>query len=78
MTTVIFEYNGKSKEIPINEIKSVNDVADLLGGKRIHRDPVIEPKVTRADNGKASFLLNWKPTQNFEEWVIKWKEGLGL
>ena len=28
MTTVIFEYNGKSKEIPINEIKSVNDVAD--------------------------------------------------
>ena len=28
MTTVIFEYNGKSKEIPINQIKSVNDVAD--------------------------------------------------
>ena len=28
MTTVIFEYNGKSKEIPIDEIKSVNDVAD--------------------------------------------------
>ena len=28
MPTVIFEYNGKSKEIPINEIKSVDDVAD--------------------------------------------------
>ena len=39
MKTVIFEYNGKSKEIPIDEIKSVNDVADAyselgLGSKQ--------------------------------------------
>ena len=51
---------------------------NLLNGESIHRDPVIEPKQTLAHNGKAKFLLNWKPTQNFEEWVIKWKEELGL
>jgi len=58
--------------------RSVNDVANLLGGKKIHRDPVIEPKATLADNSKARNVLGWKPTQDFEEWVVKWKEDLGL
>ena len=57
---------------------SVNKVADLLGGERIHRDPVIEPRKTKSDYGKIQKTLDWKPTQNFEKWVTKWKEELGL
>jgi UDP-glucose 4-epimerase len=71
-------WNGDVINIGAGDNRSVNDVADLLGGKRVHRDPVIEPRKTLAHNGKASFILNWKPTQNFEEWVIKWKKDLGL
>ena len=60
MTTVIFEYNGKSKEIPINEIKSVNDVADAyekLGLKS--KIPVKRRLYYFLPNGKYhSFLSN--------------------
>ena len=60
MTTVIFEYNGKSKEIPINEIKSVNDVADAyekLG--LISKIPVKRRLYYFLPNGKYhSFLSN--------------------
>ena len=60
MTTVIFEYNGKSKEIPINEIKSVNDVADAyaeLGLKT--KQPRKRRLYYTLPNGKRhSFLSN--------------------
>jgi nucleoside-diphosphate-sugar epimerase len=58
--------------------RSVNQVADLLGGERIHRDPVIEPRITKADNSKIKEVLGWQPTQDFEEWVTKWKKDLGI
>ena len=72
------KFDGDVVNIGAGDNRSVNQVADLMGGNRIHRDPVIEPKVTKANNGKARFLLNWKPTQNFDEWVINWKKELGL
>ena len=60
MTTVIFEYNGKSKEIPIDEIKSVNDVADAyatLGLKT--KQPIKRRLYYTLPNGKHhSFLSN--------------------
>ena len=58
--------------------KSVNELADLIGGDRIHREPVIEPFATLADNTKAKELLGWESKQNFEEWVSKYKQDLGL
>ena len=76
--TTKMKWTGDIINVGAGDNRSVNQVADLLGGKRIHRDSVIEPKVTKANNGKAKFLLNWKPTQNFEEWTNKWKKGLGL
>ena len=72
------DWKGDVINIGAGDNRSVNDIADLLGGERIHRDPVIEPKVTKANNGKAKFLINWKPTQNFEGWVTNWKKELGI
>ena len=72
------KWNGDVFNIGAGDNRSVNDVADLLGGERTHRDPVIEPRVTKADNVKAKSCLGWKPTQNFEEWVSGWKEELGI
>jgi len=76
--TINREWKGDVINIGAGDNKSVNDVANLLGGKRLHRDPVIEPRVTLADNSKAREILEWKPTQDFNSWVIKWKESLGL
>jgi len=72
------DWNGDVFNIGASDNRSVNQVATLLGGKRIHRDAVLEPRVTKADNTKAKDVLGWKPTQDFNSWVLKWKEGLGL
>ena len=71
---------GKGEVINIGngDNRSINDIADMIGGERIHREPVIEPKETLADNTKARELLGWKPTQNIEDWVPGYKKELGL
>ena len=70
--------NGEVINIGNGDNRSVNEVATLLGGSRTHRAAVQEPFATLADNTKAKELLGWTPTQNFEEWVTKWKKDLGL
>ena len=73
-----FELNGDVFNIGAGDNRSVNDVANLLGGDRIHRDPVIEPRETLANNDKARNIIDWNPTQNFNNWVTNWKEELGI
>ena len=58
--------------------RSVNEIADMIGGERMNREPVQEPFATLADNTKARELLGWKPTMKLEDWLPKWKESLGL
>ena len=78
--TIKMKWDGDIINIGAGDNRSVNQIADLLGGdnSRIHRDPVVEPRVTKADNGKAQFLLNWKSTTTLEEWIPKWKKDIGL
>ena len=72
------DWKGDVINIGAGDNRSVNQIADLLGGKRIHRDPVTEPKETLADNSKARFILDWKSTTTLEEWIPKWKKDIGL
>ena len=58
--------------------KSVNDLANLLGGKKVYGDPVIEPRETLADNTKIKGVLDWRPTVELEDWVPLWKKEIGL
>ena len=71
---------GKGEVINIGngDNRSINDIADMIGGERIYREPVIEPRETLADNSLAEELLGWKPTQNIEDWVPGYKKELGL
>tara|TARA_B100001123_G_scaffold449333_1_gene614249 strand:- start:2740 stop:3651 length:912 start_codon:yes stop_codon:yes gene_type:complete len=70
--------NGEVINIGNGENRSVNQLANLIGGNRKHREPVIEPFATLANNKKARELLGWKPTMVLEDWVIKYKKDLGL
>ena len=58
--------------------RSVNQIADMIGGSTINVEPVIEPRETLADNTKAHELLDWKPTMIIEDWVKQYKKELGL
>ena len=61
MTTVIFEYNGKSKEMPISDLKSASDIAQAY--KELGLNPQ-NPKNKRLGytlpNGKTHSFLSTK------------------
>jgi len=69
---------GEIFNIGNNDNRSVNDIADMIGGDTINVEPVIEPRETLADNSKAKKVLGWKTTMKIEDWVKIYKERLGL
>lgn len=70
--------SGEVINIGNNDNRSVNQIANMIGGPTINVDPVVEPRETLADNSKAKNLLGWNPTIIIEEWVPKYKEELGI
>ena len=71
---------GKGEVINIGngDNRSINEIADMIGGERIYVDPVVEPAETLADNSLAKELLGWEPTQKIEDWVPAYKKEIGL
>ncbi len=63
---------GSGKEISVNEVVKI--IVGEKGLKPVHEPPVIEPKASLANIGKAKKFLNWQPQVNFEEGM---KETLG-
>lgn len=57
---------------------SVNQIAEFLDGETTFIDPVIEPKESLASNLKAKQLINWNPEQDLKEWILKYRETLGI
>ena len=56
--------------------RSVNDIANMIGGDTVNVEPVIEPKETLADNSKAKKILGWKTTIKIEDWIKTYKERM--
>ena len=69
---------GESINIGNGDNRSVNEIADLIGGPKEYIDKRLEPEQTLADNTKAKQLLGWQPTTTVEEWIPKYKKNLGL
>jgi UDP-glucose 4-epimerase len=57
---------------------SINQVADMFGGKKTYGEKRLEPHETLADNKKAKNILNWEPKGNLSEWIKKYKIDLGI
>jgi UDP-glucose 4-epimerase len=71
---------GKGEVINIGngDNRSINQIADMIGGEKKYVDPVVEPMETLADNSLAKELLGWEPTQKIEDWVPTYKKEIGL
>jgi UDP-glucose 4-epimerase len=71
---------GKGEVINIGSGRnySVLEVADLLGGERVHIEARLEPKNTLADTTRARELLGWEPKESFEEGVRELLKEAGL
>jgi len=70
--------SGESINIGNGNNRSVNEIADLIGGDKIYLEKRLEPQKTLADNSKAKKLLNWEPTTLVEDWIPKYKKQLGI
>ena len=69
---------GEVINIGNGDNRSVNQLADLIGGPRLNVEPRLEPKITLADNKKARELLGWSPSVTLEDWMPKYKKELNL
>jgi len=72
------KFKGDVFNIGHGDNRTVNQIADYIGGDRLYGDPVIEPKATLADNEKARDILNFSPSKNIEDWIPSWKKEMGL
>jgi UDP-glucose 4-epimerase len=70
--------NGESINIGNGDNRSINCIADLIGGEKKFIEERLEPKETLADNLKAKNLLGWEPTTSIEDWIPKYKKSLGI
>ena len=70
--------NGEVINIGNSDNRSVNQIAEMIGGPTVNIDPVVEPRETLADNSKAKSLLGWSPSIIIEDWVPKYKKELGI
>ena len=69
---------GESINIGNGDNRSVNQIANLIGGPKEYIEKRLEPEQTLADNTKAKQLLGWQPTTTVEEWIPKYKQQLGI
>jgi len=69
---------GESFNIGNGNNYSINEVADMLGGKKIYGEKRIEPFETLADNSKAKSILKWNPKGDLPSWIKKYKKELGI
>jgi len=72
------ELNGDIFNIGNGDNRSVNQLADMIGGDKVYVEPVIEPKETLANNNKVKTILGWKTTMKIEDWIKTYKEKMGL
>ncbi len=72
------EHNGEAFNIGNGDNRSVNQIANMIGGDTINVEPVIEPKETLADNSKVKKVLGWKTTMKIEDWIKTYKEKIGI
>jgi nucleoside-diphosphate-sugar epimerase len=69
---------GETINIGTGENTSINDLADMIGGKKKYLNPVSEPFANLADIKKAKKLLDWEPEVTLESWIKKYKLKNGI
>tara|TARA_R110002020_G_scaffold475906_2_gene714483 strand:+ start:14371 stop:15258 length:888 start_codon:yes stop_codon:yes gene_type:complete len=63
-------FNGEVFNIGNGDNCSVQEIADAFNHPCDYLPPVIEPKVSLADNEKVKKELGWEPTENVLRWLV--------
>ena len=63
-------FDGEIYNIGCGFNYSVNQIADMFGGKKSYGNKVIEPFETLADIAKIDLYFDWKPKTRLEDWIV--------
>ena len=69
---------GEVINIGSGENLSVNEVANMIGKDKVYQEALNEPAITLADVSKAKELLDWEPKVYLEDWIVDYKNKIGL
>ena len=72
------KFSGDIFNIGNGDNRSINQVAELIGGEKEYIEARLEPKQTLADISKAKEILGWEPSMSLEEWIPKQKKVLRI
>jgi len=70
------DLKGESFNIGNGDNYSINEVADIFGGKKDYFKKVLEPFETLADNSKAKRVLGWNPKGDLKKWLTNYIKTL--
>ena len=76
--TYLGRLNGDVFNIGNGKNVSINEVADMFGGKKTYGEKRLEPFETLANNKKAKNTLKWQPKGDLSNWIKKYKTELGI
>ena len=69
---------GEVLNIGNGDNRSINEIANLIGGPKEYIEKRLEPEQTLADNTKAKDLLGWIPTTTVEQWIPQYKKEIRI
>jgi nucleoside-diphosphate-sugar epimerase len=69
---------GEVMNIGAGNNKSINQIAELIGGPSIHVEPRLEPHDTLADITLAKKLIAWEPSVNIEDGIAELKKAWNI
>jgi len=72
------KFNGDVFNVGTNNAYSVNELADMLGGKKIYGEKRIEPKDSIAETAKIELDLNFICEDKLKEWIKEYKKDLSI
>lgn len=70
--------HGEIINIGSGENRSINELADMIGGPIEYVEARLEPHDTLADIAKAKKLLGWEPKKSFKDGLDELKKEMGL
>ena len=70
------DLKGESFNIGNGDNYSINEVADIFGGRKDYFKKVLEPFETLADNSKAKRVLGWNPKGDLKKWLTNYIKTL--
>ena len=72
------QFKGEVYNVGNGDNVSVNELVDMMGGKKSYGNKVIEPNETLASTAKIDLDLDWQPKGDLQKWITNYMNKFSL